>query len=44
MFDAMANQEKAQSTTKERVMLALLVLLLSVVLFAALYYGVQSVA
>jgi hypothetical protein len=45
MFDTLAsNAGKAQSTTRERVTIALLVLIISVLLFAVLYYGVQSVA
>ena len=42
MFDTLASQEKTQSSTRERVMLALMVLAISVVLFAALYFGVQT--
>jgi hypothetical protein len=42
MFDTLATQEKSHSSTRERVMLALMVLAISVVLFAALYFGVQT--
>ena len=44
MFDSLADQEKAPASTKERVMLALMVLVISAVLFAALYFGVQAAA
>jgi hypothetical protein len=42
MFETLATQDKTQSTTRERVMLALMVLAISVVLFAGLYFGVQT--
>jgi len=42
MFDTLASKEETHSTTQERVMLALIVLVISVILFAALYFGVQS--
>jgi hypothetical protein len=42
MFETLATTEKTHSTTRERVMLALMVLVISVVLFAALYFGVQT--
>jgi len=42
MFETLATQQKTPSTTRERVMLALMVLAISVVLFAALYFGVQT--
>ena len=42
MFETLAAPEKTHSTTRERVMLALMVLVISVILFAALYFGVQT--
>jgi hypothetical protein len=43
MFDTLATtQEKTHSTTRERLMLVLMVLVISAILFAALYFGVQS--
>ncbi len=42
MFDSLADQEKSKSTPRERVVLALRVLVISGVLFAALYFGVQT--
>ena len=43
MFDTLATTHaKEHSTTRERVMLALMVLVISLVLFAALYFGVQT--
>ncbi len=42
MFDSLADREKSQSSTKERIVLALMVLVISGVLFAALYFGVQT--
>jgi hypothetical protein len=44
MFDSLADQEKTHATTRERVMLGLMVLVISVVLFLALYFGVQTAA
>jgi hypothetical protein len=42
MFDSLAPQVRTASQTRERIMLAAMVLVISVVLFAALYYGVQT--
>jgi hypothetical protein len=42
MFDSLADQEKTHATTKERVMLGLMVLGISAILFLALYFGVQT--
>lgn len=42
MFESLADQEKTKSTPRERLMLALIVLVISGVLFAALYFGVQT--
>lgn len=42
MFDSLADQEKSRSTPRQRLMLALMVLAISGVLFAALYFGVQT--
>lgn len=42
MFDSLATQEKTQPSTRERLTIALLVLVISVILFAALYFGVQT--
>ena len=44
MFDSLADQHKTEPSARDRVMLALMVLLISLVLFAALYFGVQSAA
>lgn len=41
MFDSLAD-EKTKSTPRERLMLALIVFVISGVLFAALYFGVQA--
>jgi len=42
MFDSLACPVQAESHTRERLMLAAMVLVISVVLFAALYFGVQT--
>jgi len=42
MFDSLATHDRTQSNTRERLMLAAMVLVISVVLFAALYFGVQT--
>jgi hypothetical protein len=42
MFDSLATPEKTPTSTRERLMIALLVLVISVILFAALYFGVQT--
>jgi hypothetical protein len=43
MFDSLVVHDRAQSHTRERLMLVAVVLVISVVLFAALYFGVQTV-
>jgi hypothetical protein len=45
MFDMLVNQGTvAHATVRERFLLALVVLVISVILFAALYFGVQTAA
>jgi len=43
MFDSLVAHDRTDShTTRERMMLAAMVLVISIVLFAALYFGVQT--
>jgi len=42
MFDSLATHDRTESHTRERLMIVALVLIISALLFALLYYGVQT--
>jgi hypothetical protein len=42
MFDSLATPDRTQSHTRERLVIVVMVLVISVILFAALYFGVQT--
>jgi hypothetical protein len=42
MFDSLADRDPVPSHTRDRLLLAVMVLVISMILFAALYFGAQT--
>jgi len=42
MFDSLADRDQGKSHMRERFLLVVIVLVIAVILFAALYFGVQA--